>query len=327
MVVSVHAGSEHEQASPVAPTRSPPGETTPLGRLLEVLAQEAIAVDVTDANEHKGRLKELATKAGADLEIHLQLELRAYRESAEKKVASLRRDLASTADAMQEYVTRFTGHDENQERLLNSDLERLSMLRRMTNLTQVQAGLDIVRQSLAGTVEQIKAHNQAIIAQLRDEIRTLHKRLEGPERRDAQSGTLVNRAPFERRIRAKVNSQEIFSLYLVRITNWKEIFGVLEQEDAQTLVTNVADKLSKVLGPDTFSGRWYDGYFAAIIAVDKRKAMEGASDLAQQIAGAHSTGRGSVAIRVRVAVVDYIPGQDADQTLKRVEQLIKAFEG
>ena len=325
MAVSVHIDADQGQAtdrpSPITSTSSS------LGRLLDVLAQEVIAVDETDANEHKGRLKLIAAKVGPDLDTQLQLELRAYREGAEKKVATLRRDLASTADAMQEYVTRFAGHDENQEKLLNSDLDRLAMLRRMNNLTQIQAGLDIVRQSLAGTVEQIKAHNQAIVAQLRDEIRTLHKRLEGPERRDIQVGTLVNRAPFERRIRAKVNSQEIFSLYLVRITNWKELFGVLDQEDAQTLVSNVGDKLSKVLGPDTFSGRWYDGYFAAIIAVDKRKAMEGASDLAQQIAGVYSTGRANVVIRTRIAVVDYIPGHDADQTLKRVEQLIKAFEG
>ncbi len=325
MVTSVHRESEQGPAAdqPPAGVR----ETTPLNRLLDVLAEEAISVDETDANEHKARLRQMGTKPSPDLETRLQLELRTYRESAEKKVITLRRDLANTADAMQEYVTRFASHDENQEKLLNSDLERLALLRRMTNLSQVQAGLDVVRQSIASTVQQIKAHNQAIVAQLRDEIRTLHKRLESSAPREIQTGTLVNRAPFERRIRAKVNGQEVFSLYLVRITNWKEIFTSLDQEDVQTLVTNVANKLASVLGPDTFSGRWYDGYFAAIVGVDKRKAMEGASDLAQQIAGVYAGGRVAVAIRIRVAVVDYILGHDADQTLKRVEQLIRAFEG
>ena len=325
MANSVHRESEQGPAAdqPSAGVR----ETTPLGRLLEVLAEEAISVDETDAHEHKARLRQMGTKPSPDLETRLQLELRTYRESAEKKVITLRRDLANTADAMQEYVTRFASHDENQEKLLNSDLERLALLRRMTNLSQVQAGLDVVRQSIASTVQQIKAHNQAIVAQLRDEIRTLHKRLESSAPREIQTGTLVNRAPFERRIRAKVNGQEVFSLYLVRITNWKEIFTSLDQEDVQTLVTNVANKLASVLGPDTFSGRWYDGYFAAIVGVDKRKAMEGASDLAQQIAGVYPSGRVSVSIRIRVAVVDYILGHDADQTLKRVEQLIRAFEG
>ena len=293
---------------------------------MEIVAAEAIVVDETDATEHQGRLRQLA-KRQTDWEPALQAELRAYRESAEKKVEQVRLDLASTADAMQEYVTRFAGQDQNQEKAFVSDLERLGTIRKMTNLSQIQAGLDIVRESIAGTVEQIKAQNQAIIAQLRDEIRTLHKRLDSPERRDARAGSIVNRAPFERRIRGKVNAHEIFSLYLVRVTNWKDLIGSLDQDEAQTLVNNVGDKLGQLLGPETFTGRWYDGYFVAILSVDKRAAMEGASDLARQIAGVYPTGTAPVAIRIRVAVVDYIAGQDADQTLKRLDQLIRAFEG
>jgi len=316
----------NESASPASPANSGVRDTVQLIRLLEIVAAEAVAVDETDASAHQGRLRQLAKRQN-DWEPALQAELRAYREGAEKKVEQLRRELASTADAMQEYVTRFAGQDQNQEKALVADLNRLATLRKLTDLSQIQAGLDIVRESIAGTVEQIKAQNQAIIAQLRDEIRTLHKRLDSPERRDARAGNLVNRAPFERRIRAKVNVHEVFSLYLVRITNWKDIIGSLDQDEAQTLVNNVSDKLGRILGPDTFTGRWYDGYFVAILSVDKRAAMEGASDLAQHIAGVYPTGHVPVAIRIRVAVVDYIAGQDADQTLKRLDQLIRAFEG
>ena len=321
------AASVHNDAigvEPKVPAASPAGA---LSRLIEVLAQEAIAVEETDATEHKGRLRELAKRQSPDVEQLVQLELRSYREGAENKIGQLRRELASTADAMQEYVARFAGQDQNQEKALVFDLDRLATLRKMTNIVQIQAGLDIVRKSLAGTVEQIKAQNQAIITQLRDEIRTLHKRLDSPERREARSGSLVNRAPFERRIRAKVNSHEVFSLYLVRVTNWKEIMVSHDQEEAQVLVNHVSERLSTILGPDTFAGRWYDGYFVAILGVDKRSAMEGASDLAQQVAGVYPTGHVPVAIRIRVAVVDYVAGHDADQTLKRLDQLIRAFEG
>lgn len=302
-------------------------EASPLTRLLEVLVSEAITVDEGEAKQHKDRLRALAQRTVTDVEPLLQVELRTYREGAEKKVDQLRRELASTADAMAEYVTRFAGQDQSQEKALLADLERLATLRKMTNLQQIQAGLDIVRLSIAGTVEQIKAQNHVIISQLRDEIRTLHKRLDSPERREARAGSIVNRAPFERRIRVKVSANEIFSLYLVRITNWKDIIGSVDQDEAQTMVNQVAEKLAEILGPDTFTGRWYDGYFAAIIGLDKRAAMEGSSDLAQQIAGIYQMGRVPVAIRVRVAVVDYIAGQDAEQTLKRVDRLIKAFEG
>jgi GGDEF domain-containing protein len=306
---------------------------TQLSRLLEVLSQEAIAVDETDANAHRARLKLLAQgvspeSVNPELESQLQVELHAYRESAEKKVHVLRKELASTADAMQEYVTRFSGQDEKQEKLLTADLERLAALRRVNSLAQVHAGLDAVRESLESTITQMKSQSQAIIAQLRDEIRTLHQRLESSDRRVERPGTLVNRAPFERRIRAKVSSHEVFSLYLIRVTNWKELINLFDQEEAQTVVSGISNRLSAILGPDTFTGRWYDGYFAAIIGVDKRAAMEGAAELAQQLTGIYPTGgRAPVALRVRVAVVDHIPGQDADQMLRRVEQLIRAFEG
>ncbi|MBY0503218.1 MAG: hypothetical protein K2X03_04885 [Bryobacteraceae bacterium] len=329
MAVSQQNDAPIERARPVASPPPKPVERDglPAGRMLDLLANEAITVDPADTTAHRDRLRQLSKRATHELEAALQAELRAHRDSAEKKVEQLRRELASTADAMQEYVTRFAGQDQTQEKALVSDLERLATLRKMTNLNQIQAGLDIVRQSIAGTVEQIRAQNQAIIAQLRDEIRTLHKRLDSPERRETNAGSLVNRAPFERRIRAKVNGHEVFSLYLVRITNWKDLICSLDQEEAHTLVNNVSDKLGKILGPDTFAGRWYDGYFVAIIGIDKRAAMEGASDLAQQIAGVYPTGHVPVAIRVRVAVVDYLAGQDADQTLKRLDQLIRAFEG
>jgi GGDEF domain-containing protein len=339
MAVSLHRESDQDarKRSSVILENGAKEFAQQLGRLLEVLAQEAVSVDQTEAGEHKARLRELATrivvnpaKPGVvwqpDLERQLTVELHTYRETIEKKIDQLQKDLASTADAMQEYVTRFAGQDQDQEKLLHSDLERLNALRRITNLNQIHAGLDVVRESILGTVEQIRAQNQAIIAQLRDEIRTLHKRLDGPHRRD-EAGTLASRAPFERRIRAKVENHETFSLYLVRITNWKDIIGSLGQEDAQSLVNNVSERLASNLGPDTFSGRWYDGYFAAILALDKRAAMEGASQLAQQMAGIYMAGPAQVAVRIRVAVVDYIHGQDADQTLRRVEQLIRAFEG
>lgn len=325
MAVSLHQASDVDSAETNGSRAA--DDPKQLGRLIAMLADEAIVIDPPETDEYKARLRTLAGRLAADTEAQLKLELHSYREAAEKKISHLRTDLASTADAMQQYVTRFSTQDQSQEKLLSTDLERLALIRRMMDITQIHTAIDAVRQSLVDTIEQMKAQNQAIIVQLRDEIRTLHKRLDTPGRRESQPGTLANRAPFERRIRAKIENQEIFSLYLIRITNWKEAINTNSQDTAQTLVNQIADRLARLLGPDTFTGRWYDGYFAAILAIDKRTAMEGASDLAQQLAGLYQVGGSMISIRARVAVVDHIQGQDADQMLRRVEQLIRAFEG
>lgn len=322
----VYEGAEgssgKEAVSDVCPERT----------LLEVLAREAIVVDPADVTEYQARLKQLAGSVkpevpSVELEKALRVEMHAYRGIAEKKVTQLRMDLASTADAMQEYLTELTGQDQSQEKKLRTDLDRLSALRQVRSLEHLHAGIDSVRASIQSTIEQIKNQNQAIVTQLRDEIRTLHKRLEHTDRRRVQTGTLVNRANFEQRIRAKVASREIFSLYLVRVTNWKELLDYHDQEAVQTLLGNITSRLGAVIGPDTYSGRWYDGYFVAVVSMDKRAAMERASELTQELSGKYGTGYGSAEIRTRVAVVDYVPGQDADQMLRRVEQLILAFEG
>ena len=223
--------------------------------------------------------------AEADFDKRLKGELKTYRTGAEQKIQLIQSDLSNTAAALQDYVTRSSRQDGNQEKLLRSDLDRLSTLGKMNDLNQVRAGLDIVRRSIAGTVEQINTQNQAILGQLRAEILTLQKRLGSDVRRQDPSGTLANRTAFEHRIRVKAVSAETFSLYLVRIANWKEVINSFDQHQAEDLITNVGDKLTELLGPETFSGRWYDGYFAAITGLDKRTAMEGASDLSRRLAG------------------------------------------
>lgn len=302
------------------------GEAGPLARLMEAFAEETVTVDEPEAMAHKGRLRQLVTRLDeADFDQRLKGELKAYRAGAEQKIQLIQGDLSSTATALQDYVTRSSRQDLNQEKLLQADLDRLGTLGKISDLSQVRVGLDIVRRSIAGTVEQINAQNQAILGQLRAEILTLQKRLGGDVRRQDATGTLANRTAFEHRIRAKAGTAETFSLYLVRIANWKELIHALDQHQAESLITNVGDKLTELLGPETFSGRWYDGYFAAIVGIDKRTAMEGASDLSHRLAGNYSTSQAPVGVRIRVAVVEHIPGHEADQTLKRIDQLIRAF--
>lgn len=304
-------------------------EANRLTRLMEVLAEEAIGVDSTDSDAHKGRLRQMGASIPSDLEKQLQTELSTYRQAVEAKVDAWKQNSTNTTAAMDEYATHFAGKDENQEKVLADELEHLGLLCQLTDLAQIKAGLDGARDRFTNTLRQLKVQNASLIAQLREENRSLQARLGGPDRRVAQKqgGTLANRAPFERRIRAKVYAHETFSMYLIRITNWRDVISSFDQEEAQILVNSVGEKLASVMGGDTFSGRWYDGYFAAIVNVDKRTAMEGASDIAQQLGGVYTTDRAQVAVRVRIAVVDYILGHDTEQTLDRIDQLIRAFEG
>ncbi len=294
-------------------------------RLIEVVAQEAITVERTATAAHQAKLRQLAgLDSGDGVETMLQLEMRSYREHAEKKIDDLRSDLAGAAVAIQDYITRLSDADQGHEELLATDLERLTTLRRIRDVDQIHASLNQVCQNPATTLQQIKKQNQAVIIQLQDEIRTLHRTLDkmnGVKRLDP-----TNRGPLESNIRAKSERRELFSLYLVRIINWKMITGQLSEFESGVLAKLVTERLSCFLGLETFAGCWERGNFVAVVAVDKTTAEKHAGPLGQLVAGIYEDAGRSVTPQARVVVVASPLGQDVERTILSIQQLIEAFE-
>jgi GGDEF domain-containing protein len=254
-----------------------------------------------------------------------------YKEAAEKQIRQIRMDLASTAEALQEYVAAFVGQGADQERRLDQDLQRLISLREKKSLPEVQSGLDEVCEALTENLRRLKSQNQVIVGQLRDEIRTLQKRLEQAQRRvENKAGNLSHRLAFERRLEERITRDEIFSLFLVRIINWNAVLERETKDFVLQLTDVVSAHLKESLGRETFSGRWYDGYFAAIVPVDKRMAFETSESLARNLTRSYSVTAGretrSVDLKARTAVIDHVKGQSPEHMLRRVDQLIRAFE-
>jgi GGDEF domain-containing protein len=303
-----------------------------------VVGDESVAIDPTHSSKHKAEIKQLADlgralNGAANFEqwnAHARTKLRVYRTEVEERVAQLRKDLDSMGNALQEALQSISQNGEDQSKQLESELSQLGRLRKLEQIEEIHCGLDAVSHRLSDLVKNIQAQNSMVVAQMRDEIRTLQQRLEVAERRERSTpGNLSHRGVFERKIQAKIGAGEIFALFLVRITNWKETIKGLNQDGAQTLTNRISLRLGKVLGAETFAGRWYEGYFAAIVTASKRQAIGATQEIVQGVSGSYDLGAGIPPVRVttRVAVVEHYEGQSAEHMLRRVDELIRAFEG
>lgn len=310
------------------------------GEVVRVVSEETISIEAGMAERQKQQLRLLAKqgeglKTGQEFDGWSQLvrgQLREYRQAVESRVEQQKQDLASTGSALQEAMEAIAMQGEDQTKRLQAELGNLNRLRSVTKVEDIHQGIDTVSHSLNDVVRMMQVQNSLVVTQMRDEIRTLQQRLELAERRNrSTNGNLSHRGPFERKIQAKIAADEVFSLFLVRIMNWKQVLSGLPQDKAQDLTNEVAARLGNVLGSETFAGRWYDGYFAAIVGAAKRQAMDATQEIVQKVSGPYKLSSAPsekpVQINTRVSVLEHYTGQTADHMLKRVDELIRAYEG
>ena len=317
---------------------APSDDSIRVRNLVETVAEEVVVVDELEAQQHRYRLRTMtiemaktpALEAWPHWHDQIQTELKNYRQQTEKRVRSLRSDLEQTAEALQEYVIAFADGGQNEEQRLKRDLSALQQLRQKQTVPELHDGLAAIASRLSGTIDEIQKRNQLVVTQLQDEIRTLQRRLEQAERRQGQTANISQRASFEKRVQERIQRGDDFCLFLVRIPNWSHILQTETAERASILISEVHSRLNESLGADTFAGRWYDGYLTALVPLDKRAAMDASDELVRQLSGRYPVPDGAstkmLQISVRIAVLDHFKGQTAEHLLKRVDQLIRAFE-
>jgi len=308
-----------------------------LSDFAQIAGEETIAVDEGAAVKQRQQMKILAKQAGGLRNVTefdawsamARTQLHTYRLEIERRFEQQKKDLDSAGSALRDAMETVAQQGEDQTQQVEAELKTLERLRKVEQIAEIHQGLDQVSHSLADVVRGMQTQNSLVVAQMRDEIRTLQARLEIAERRGAGTpGNLSHRGLFERKLEAKIAGDEVFSLFLIRISNWKQAIAGLPQDRAQALTNEVSLRVSKALGAETFAGRWYDGYFAAIVNTNKRQAIDTTQDIVQRVSGGYKIPGTEKLLQLatRVAVLEHYFGQFAEHLLRRVDELIRAFE-
>ena len=251
---------------------------------LQSAAEYAVAVEPAAAAEFSRALRALAEEVRvaatpADFET-VETSTRGlmsdYRDLAGTALKGLRQDLSNCGAAMALFADTVAGGAAEYEAELRNDVSHLESLAACENLTTIRNGIRQTRGRIIDSYERMQRSHQMVIAQLRDEIRTLHGELKAE--RDAPfldpvSG-LGNRRKIDERLAELARSGEPHCLLLVWLRNLKQLENAHLEETVERLLKTVGRRLRELVGHAGVAGRWSPEEFVLLLEADPARGAE-----------------------------------------------------
>ncbi|HEY6341951.1 MAG TPA: GGDEF domain-containing protein [Bryobacteraceae bacterium] len=167
-----------------------------------------------------------------------------------------------------------------------------------------------------------------MIAQLRDEIQSLHREMESTRRTlytDRTTGAW-NRARMESRLDELLHRREAFVAIILWVSNLKR----LEADPSEPLIEGalkaMVQRVAAMAGPPVAIGRWTHEQFVVLMDTNPAAAAAISSELAQKLsrryAVQHDGLSHNVSLRVASAVLQHSAGGDPREFLNKLEQMM-----
>ena len=303
--------------------------------------EQAIEIDPVQASNFRSGLRMLISQcdetASPEQLIHVQSlfakELQDYREKVHEQLRLLRRNLDATALALEEFAGNNAASGDDHEKELRQGLSRLDTALASNEVEELRAAIRSASGSILASFEQMRALNQLAIAQLKDEIRVLHQRIqpEGRSRAPGSDAGTLSRCDINDRIEELLRADASFCLVLVVFRNWKLLAirnsGVVMKGALESLQA----RLRRILGESSTVGYWNTNQFVAILDVAPSAAMALSRDIAKKLMEPYDFledgTRRSLTFQVAGGVVDHRAGADATKFRAGMEKLSAALRG
>src|SRR5215469_7068055 len=152
-------------------------------------------------------------------------ELRDYRDKVNDWLDRTRGELKAAAEAMHTLSDRVAANGNSHETRLKEELEKLTSVARTADLAAIRAAIHQAAARIAASCEQMREANQFMIAQLRDEIQTLHREMDTARRTmytDRATG-VWNRQKMDSRFQELLESGDGFAAIVIWVGNLKRL--------------------------------------------------------------------------------------------------------
>jgi hypothetical protein len=127
-------------------------------------------------------IKEPDEKSFREISTSVRGGLRDYRDRAGRYIDQLRASLASTTAALHEMLVAFQSDDSDIQRQMKDEITRLQSIEEITSIDAMRLAVQRSAAAFAACAVQLKREKDIVIAQLRDEIRTLHNTIDEARR-------------------------------------------------------------------------------------------------------------------------------------------------
>jgi GGDEF domain-containing protein len=264
-------------------------------------AQYAIEIDSLDAQlfrQHIEALEEqLATAAALEhweaLQAGFRNELRAYRDKASEQLERMRAEIKAAADAMLIFADSVASNGLDHEEQLQEELGQLKSAIEDEDLSQVRAVIGSAVGAITASVAKMQSSHNLVIAQLRDEMRLLHKQIDTERRTlhtDRATG-LWNRQKLDSQISDRLENDQPFCLLLVRLRNLKQLESGYSPTVIEGAINRLVQRFIAMIGEGTLLGRWNDENFAAILDIQQAEAIAISREVTAKLSGTYSVQR------------------------------------
>ena len=180
------------------------------GLAIGAVAEHAVEVDAAQVAQFRSAMQSLREQVKPDItaeqlrqvQTSLSAELEAYSDKVYQRLQRLRDDVRAASQAVEVFAGNFSASGTDLDVEVKRDLQRLDKAARTAPLEELRGVIGGVSASIASSFERVKSSNQLAIAQLKDEIRVLHKEIEIA--RKSRSAARLPRHPRKKRSSCKL---------------------------------------------------------------------------------------------------------------------------
>jgi GGDEF domain-containing protein len=308
-------------------------------RAIRAAGEYAIELDAQETSAYRERLETLAAElesAGASQDVRraqgaFRSALRDYRDQSATRIDHLRREVEAGAAAVAAFAGTLASHGADHQAQMDTELGHLRNITGLDNLPEIRRGIQGVISGISNAIVQMQRSNQMTIAQLRDEIRTLHHSMEAP-RRAAASDTATgawNRQKCEHRMRELLKENEAFCVLLISVINFKRLEARYSTQVVEGALKAFTDRLRGVVGAEPPVGRWTDHEFLVVLDLDPSGTIALSRELTSTLSTPYALLDGlsskPIPLEVATGLVERPAGSDGEAFLKKLDQLSAAL--
>jgi GGDEF domain-containing protein len=215
--------------------------------------------------------------------------------------------------------------DGGSEHRLQDEISRLQSAMHFNSLMEIRAGVRRSLESLSGCVEQLRREKDSVIAQLKDEIRTLHRAAEQTRHvAEVDPTTGVHkREEFVKLVRREIVASRAIGVVHILVRNLHEMSGSHSSSVVDQLLVAFCKRLRNVAPLDATLSRWTSDAFC--IVLQAAHAQKVAAEVLGSCAGRYSCMEGGVSrtlyIQVQTTCAYPQSHEDPDDFLRKLENL------
>lgn len=305
------------------------------GLAIGAVAEHAVEVDAAQVAQFRSTLQSLREQVKPDItaeqlrQIHASLrgELQSYSERSHQRLERLRDDIRAASEAVEDFAGNFAASGTDLDGEVKRELQRLDKAARTAPLDELRNVIGGVSAGIASSFERVKATNQLAIAQLKDEIRVLHKEIE-TARKSRSSTRSAPATPAQHEIFDQIDAVRLrntpFSVILVAVKNLRGLRSCYSKVAIESTLSSLHARLKNALPGGSASCRWSDSQFVAVVTLEPAAAMAKSRELAKELSGSYVVQDGifqTVALLANAGVIDCKAQADSSALRRRLEQL------